>query len=102
MQVASLEDFEALKAEVAAIKLELREVKALQPAWVNQEEASRLTGCSRTWFFRQRKAGKLPIKYKKTGPRTIQYDRADCVKLGRQNLILPPAEVEYAPQPAAA
>jgi len=93
MEVPTLSQFEALQEFVGQLRQEVQELKAQLPEWVDQAEASKLSGYSRSWFFHQRRAGTLPVAYKKAGPRTLFYLRADCVQLGRDNLILPPASV---------
>jgi|GEM_PF-5111455 len=90
MEVVPLAQFQELEQRFQRLDQRMTDLEQQLPAWVGQKEAEKLTGYSRTWLFRQRKAGKLPIKYKKTGARTIIYDRADCVAFGRKHLIHPP------------
>ena len=92
-QVPTLEEFQQLAHLVVQLRDEVAEVRFQLPEWIDQKEACRLTGQSRTWFFAQRQAGRLPVAYKKTGARSLLYSRADCVVLGLKNLILPPAHV---------
>ncbi len=66
-------------------------LEAGQSDWVPLEEAMRLTGRSRSWFYEQRGLYKLPIAMlpRTEGSRRTMYSRADCVAYGRRNSISP-------------
>ena len=70
----------------------IQELQSAIPDWVKLEEAQRLTGRSRSWFYEQRNAGTLPITLlpRTEGSRRTMYSRKDCLAYGIQHAILPP------------
>jgi hypothetical protein len=64
MQVPTLEQFEKLQQVVLGLVSELKQVQASLPQWVQDEEARRLTGLSRTQLWRERQNATSSIKWK--------------------------------------
>lgn len=100
MEVVPKEQYEkdmaGLREQIKSLQLVMKAFMATQPDWVPLEKAMELTGRSRGWFYDHRQRGTLPITMLprcKANKRT-KYSRADCIKYGRDNSILPPAHLQ--------
>lgn len=91
-------DMAGLREQIESLQLNMKAFMAAQPDWVPLEEAMRLTGRSRGWFYDRRDKVSLPITMQprsEANKRTM-YLRSDCVSYGRSIAILPPAHLQLA------
>lgn len=79
-------EFLALCKLVADQGEELRQLKASLPEWVDEAEAQRLTGLSRTTLFRERKSTTSLIRWKQD--HGVRYERASLLSYNKSRAVV--------------
>ena len=70
-------EFQHLQQQCQQLAEQLREVQAQLPQWVDEVEAQRITGLSRTTMFRERQRPHSLIRWKQD--HGVRYERASLI-----------------------
>lgn len=77
LQLSDFPEWKQLVGQFQQLASELRELKAALPDWVEEAEAQRLTGHSRTTLYRERQNPHSLIKWKQD--HGVKYERASLL-----------------------
>jgi len=79
-------EFQHLVGQFQQLSAELREVKAALPQWVDEAEARRLTGLSRTTLYRERQNPHSLIAWKQD--HGVRYLRASLLAYNTSRAVV--------------